>query len=92
MTEKGSTGITRNTYIQTWAFRTKKYLMHFENRVLCQDMGMTYAELSRYGRLRKPGACGPYSMFMKLAHEWGNQKNLDPEEVAKKVIYTVLCC
>jgi len=50
-----------------------------------QDMGMTYAELSRYGRLRKPGACGPYSMFMKLAHEWGNQKNLDPEEVAKKV-------
>ena len=46
---------------------------------------MTYAELSRYGRLRKPGACGPYSMFMKLAHEWGSQKNLSPEEVAKKV-------
>ena len=34
-----------------------------------QDMGMTYAELSDYGRLRKPGACGPYSMFMKLGEQ-----------------------
>jgi len=50
-----------------------------------QDMGMTYAELSDYGRLRKPGACGPYSMFMKLVHTWGSEKQLSPEEVAKKV-------
>jgi len=50
-----------------------------------QDMGMSYAELSVYGRLRKPGACGPYSMFMKLVHEWGTSKSLTPEEVAKKV-------
>ena len=48
-------------------------------------MGMSYAELSVYGRLRKPGACGPYSMFMKLVHEWGTSKSLTPEEVAKKV-------
>ena len=44
---------------------------------IAQDMGMTYAELSDYGRLRKPGACGPYSMFMKL----GKQRiriSLDP--------------
>jgi len=50
-----------------------------------QDMGMSYAELSVYGRLRKPGACGPYSMFMKLVHDWGNERKLTPEEVAKKV-------
>lgn len=50
-----------------------------------QDMGMSYSELSVYGRLRKPGACGPYSMFMKLVHEWGNERNLTPEEVSKKV-------
>lgn len=50
-----------------------------------QDMGMTYADLSVYGRLRKPGACGPYSMFMKLVHEWGRERALSPEEVAKKV-------
>ena len=50
-----------------------------------QDMGMTYDELSVYGRLRKPGTCGPYSMFMKLVHEWGDTRNLSPEEVAKKV-------
>ena len=41
--------------------------------------------LPRYGRLRKPGACGPYSMFMKLVHEWGTSQQLTPEEVAKKV-------
>jgi len=49
------------------------------------DMGMTYAELGTYGRLRKPGACGPYSMYMKLVHKWGSEKNLSPEEVAKKI-------
>ena len=35
-----------------------------------EDMGMTYAELSEYGKLRKPGACGPYSMFCKLVARW----------------------
>lgn len=28
------------------------------------DMGMTYAELSLYGRLRKIMRCGPVSMFL----------------------------
>lgn len=36
------------------------------------DMGMTYDELSVFGRLRKVEKCGPWSMFTKLVHEWGS--------------------
>ena len=43
------------------------------------DMGMTYEELSVFGRLRKVEKCGPYSMFMKLVHEWGMR--LSPTQV-----------
>jgi len=46
------------------------------------DMGMTYQELSRFGRLRKIHRCGPVSMFEKLVHEWNH---LSPSEVATKV-------
>jgi len=49
------------------------------------DMGMSYEELSQYGRLRRPGNCGPYSMFMKLVHQWGQERDLSPKEVADKV-------
>jgi len=35
-------------------------------------MGMTYDELSVYGRLRKPGRCGPYSMFTRLISVWND--------------------
>ena len=35
-------------------------------------MGMTYDELSVFGRLRKVEKCGPYSTFTKLVHEWGS--------------------
>lgn len=46
----------------------------------CQaDMGMTYDELSVFGRLRKVDKCGPLSMFTKLVHEWGDR--LSPQEV-----------
>ena len=37
------------------------------------DMGMTYAELSVFGRLRKVHRCGPYSMFTKLVHMWSDK-------------------
>ncbi|KAI6149345.1 hypothetical protein BKA82DRAFT_995389 [Pisolithus tinctorius] len=47
------------------------------------DMGMTYDELSVFGRLRKVEKCGPYSMFTKLVHEWG--AILSPVEIAGKV-------
>ncbi len=43
------------------------------------DMGMTYAELSVFGRLRKVEKCGPYGMFTKLVQEWGSR--LSPLQV-----------
>lgn len=45
------------------------------------DMGMTYDELSAFGRLRKVEKCGPYSMFGKLIQEWGSF--LSPTEVSR---------
>ncbi|KAF8504123.1 hypothetical protein JB92DRAFT_2968916, partial [Gautieria morchelliformis] len=49
------------------------------------DMGMTYDELSIFGRIRKIEKCGPYSMFTKLVHEWGSF--LSPTQIAEKVKY-----
>lgn len=46
-------------------------------------MGVTYDELSVFGRLRKVDKCGPYSTFTKLVHEWGSF--LSPVEIAEKV-------
>ncbi|GAA6017288.1 hypothetical protein JCM11491_000618 [Sporobolomyces phaffii] len=47
------------------------------------DMGMSYEELSVYGRLRKQDKMGPYGMFTKLVAEWGDR--LSPVEIADKV-------
>uniref|UniRef100_A0A8C0XWI1 Glutamine-dependent NAD(+) synthetase n=1 Tax=Castor canadensis TaxID=51338 RepID=A0A8C0XWI1_CASCN len=47
------------------------------------DMGMTYAELSVYGRLRKIAKTGPYSMFCKLLNMW--RDICTPRQVADKV-------
>ncbi len=47
-----------------------------------EDMGMSYAELSRFGQLRKMERCGPVSMFEKLVEEWDT---LQPRAVAEKV-------
>ncbi|XP_025054581.1 glutamine-dependent NAD(+) synthetase isoform X6 [Alligator sinensis] len=47
------------------------------------DMGMTYAELSIYGKLRKVAKAGPYSMFCKLINMW--KEICSPREVASKV-------
>ncbi|KAH6774040.1 carbon-nitrogen hydrolase family protein [Perilla frutescens var. frutescens] len=49
------------------------------------DMGMTYEELSVYGRLRKIFRCGPVSMFKNLCYKWGTK--LTPAEIAEKVKY-----
>lgn len=48
-----------------------------------QDMGMTYDELSYYGKLRKPLGCGPYSMASTLLHLWKDKH--EPKEIARKV-------
>ncbi|KAI5926263.1 glutamine-dependent NAD(+) synthetase with GAT domain-containing protein [Camillea tinctor] len=48
------------------------------------DMGMTYDELSRFGTLRKQDKLGPYGMFIRLLHEWGNDGKLSPREIGDK--------
>ncbi|XP_015376599.1 PREDICTED: glutamine-dependent NAD(+) synthetase [Diuraphis noxia] len=53
------------------------------------DMGMTYDELSVYGKLRKQNYCGPYSMFCKLLLLWGNQYTA--EQIAEKVKHFFRC-
>ncbi|KAJ5721565.1 uncharacterized protein N7483_009499 [Penicillium malachiteum] len=51
------------------------------------DMQMTYAELSRFGYLRKVDHLGPYGMFLRLLDEWGGEGEgkLSPAEIARKV-------
>ena len=46
------------------------------------DMGMTYEELSVFGRLRKVAKLGPYGMYEKLLHEWSHR--LSPREIYEK--------
>ena len=46
------------------------------------DMGMTYDELSVFGRLRKIYRCGPYSMFCKLVHMWKEKYTVEQVGVA----------
>ena len=59
--------------------------------VLCKvDMGMTYSELSVYGRLRKPGRCGPYSMFTRLLSTW--KDCCSPAEVGLWFYWTHYTC
>lgn len=47
-----------------------------------EDMGMSYADLGIYGRLRKISRCGPVSMFLKLLEIW---KELTPTQIRDKV-------
>ena len=53
-----------------------------------EDMGMTYAELSRFGQLRKMEQCGPVRMFERLVEEW---EHIPPCEVAEKVKHFFRC-
>lgn len=48
-----------------------------------QDMGMTYDELSIYGKLRKVSNCGPVSMFRSLLVTWKGK--YPPHVIAKRV-------
>ncbi|KAL8699834.1 MAG: hypothetical protein Q9201_005781 [Fulgogasparrea decipioides] len=58
------------------------------------DMGMTYDELTIFGRLRKVHKLGAYGMFQRLVHEWSSERPrapgdhtpaLEPRQVAEKV-------
>jgi hypothetical protein len=47
------------------------------------DMGMSYAELGLYGRLRKITRCGPVAMFRQACGLW--REVATPQQVADKV-------
>ena len=49
------------------------------------DMGMTYDELSWFGRLRKLHFCGPLSMYTMLLSAGGQWADLTPDVIAVKV-------
>ncbi|KAI5294424.1 glutamine-dependent NAD(+) synthetase [Ascosphaera acerosa] len=60
------------------------------------DMGMTYDELTIFGRLRKVNKLGPFGTFQRLAHDWSadrvrqpgdNDTNpvMEPWQIAEKV-------
>lgn len=54
-----------------------------------EDMGMTYDELSQFGKLRKQQHCGPYSMFCRLVSTWKDSHTA--QEVADKVKHFFRC-
>ncbi|KAH8685499.1 glutamine-dependent NAD(+) synthetase-like protein [Tricladium varicosporioides] len=53
------------------------------------DMGMSYAELSIYGNLRKRDHLGPWGMWTKLLHVWGDR--LSPKQIYDKVRWFFWC-
>lgn len=48
-----------------------------------EDMGMSYEELSWFGRLRMLERCGPFAMYEKLVNAWRDRMGV--KEVAEKV-------
>ena len=52
-------------------------------------MGMSYDELSVFGRLRKIEACGPFRMFCKLCDLWRDKH--PPSVIAHKVKHFFRC-
>ena len=46
-------------------------------------MGLSYAEIDEFGKLRKIERCGPLSMFERLVIKWDDQT---PRQVADKVM------
>jgi NAD+ synthase (glutamine-hydrolysing) len=53
------------------------------------DMGMSYLELSDYGKLRKQQRAGPLSMFKALVPKWGpsSPRQLSVKEVKRFFFY-----
>jgi len=46
------------------------------------DMGMTYQELTIFGRLRKLNKLGPFAMFQRLVHDWSIDRERTPDDDA----------
>jgi NAD+ synthase (glutamine-hydrolysing) len=57
---------------------TKDYVQSDET-----DMGMTYDELSVFGRLREAYKLGPWGMWERLIHDWRDK--MGPREAYEKV-------
>ncbi|KAI6230974.1 Glutamine-dependent NAD(+) synthetase [Aphelenchoides besseyi] len=49
------------------------------------EIGLTYEELAVIGSIRRPGCCGPYAMFLKLASLWSDRYTYN--EIGEKVIH-----
>jgi NAD+ synthase (glutamine-hydrolysing) len=45
-------------------------------------MGMTYQELTIFGRLRKLNKLGPFGMFQRLVHDWSIDRERKPNDDA----------
>ncbi|KAL2170981.1 hypothetical protein VTG60DRAFT_3996 [Thermothelomyces hinnuleus] len=45
-------------------------------------MGMTYQELTIFGRLRKLNKLGPFGMFQRLVHDWSIDRERKPGDDA----------
>jgi NAD+ synthase (glutamine-hydrolysing) len=45
-------------------------------------MGMTYQELTIFGRLRKLNKLGPFGMFQRLVHDWSVDRERKPDDDA----------
>lgn len=71
ITSKVTRWIVRDIFLLPYCLLTK------------ETVGMSYNELSVYGRLRKVNKLGPYGMFTYLLHEWGHL--LSPREIYEKV-------
>jgi NAD+ synthase (glutamine-hydrolysing) len=69
-------------HLSLHAFATPCMLFLHELQLDEDDMGMSYEELSLFGRLRKINYCGPVSMFRNLTAVW---PQLTPAVIAEKV-------
>lgn len=49
------------------------------------EIGMTYAELSVFGILRKVEKLGPWSAYLRLLSEWRDRPGYGPRQIAEKV-------
>ena len=49
------------------------------------EIGLTYEELAVIGEIRRPGGCGPYRMFLRLASEWSDRYT--KREVRRRLVF-----
>ena len=50
------------------------------------EMGLTYEELSTFGRLRSIDRLGPWSCYLRLLADWKDRPGFGPKEIAGRVL------